>query len=169
MILIIIIVILRKCVRQTARRRGYDKNVHWQIFFSGYIRNNLNGSEMQKYALHPLPQIWLRSGVPFLRDASTVLTLTLNHSPNTSYSGESWALLGGVSYCERSKVILRGPGPNLTPGLNWRKIWQSTLMHLSLELTIENAAFVTGLRTVLHLMTFSKWCEKILTFLLENL
>ena len=68
------------------------------------------------------------------------------------------------------RVTLKGPGPTLTPSLIWRQTWETWWLHLRLEFTIGNAAFVTGTRrTVLHLMTFSKWCEKTLTFLLENL
>lgn len=44
------------------------------------------------------------------------------------------------------RVTLKGPGPTLTPGLIWRQTWETWWLHLRLEFTIGNAAFVTGTR-----------------------
>lgn len=143
-----------------------DKKVHCKVFSMAAPGRTWLSQRLRD--LNSTPQVWFKRGLP---DAPTGLTSTLSHLPNTSQLGKFWVLLGRFSHCERSKVIpMKDPGPNLTPGLTWKKTPQGLLLHLELEFTIGNSAFVTSLkRTVLHLMTFSKWCEKSLTFLLENL
>lgn len=141
-----------------------DKKVHWNIFFFLMTTSEI---------------IWVKNNWEIhtsVPKCSSEVDLFSGVFRNTKpYSLPQYFMvrkvLGSMGRGQLLwRVTLKGPRPTLTPGLIWRQTWETWWLHLRLEFTIGNAAFVTGTRrTVLHLMTFSKWCEKTLTFLLENL
>lgn len=100
-------------------------------FSNGYRRQSLSQRLRDTY-------FTLQTWLPVLRDVPAGLTKP--YSPSTSQSGEFWALLGGVSYCEESpRRVLDRPWPLVWLGGNLRNFviasqagiyhWKCSLYH----------------------------------------